>query len=170
MINEVLNPSRDFESWKTELLRYGRIMQDGEEAENESSAEEDFHRYVALVDVVDGSEEVDVCAALFRSVQVEDDYGAYESTLGAALRFPATIYAKAFVRELPDLIVRQPDRAGDFLSVLANNLSGERDRIDAINREIGNCSPAARAVILEFIRQEEESGWLDRGKQGIYGK
>ena len=159
-------PRTDFASWRAELVRVGRIVQDDDHRTPQEQAERDFDRYVELVDGLDGSEGVEAVAALFESVQVLHDYGAYQATRLAVFRFPEEQYAAAFVRQLPDLIARQPDWAGDFLGALANSYPQGRRRIAAFNDEVARSPEPVRAVIIGFIRSQERGGWLDGRRRG----
>jgi hypothetical protein len=161
-----LSPSNDFRRWREELLRVGRITQDDDDQTPEEQRVRDFERYIELVDGLDGSEGIDAVAALFESLQVRDDYGAYQGTHNALFRFPEEQYAVAFVRELPRLIFDLPDWAGDFLGQLAMSYPEGRSRIAAFNDEVARSPEKIRSIIVDFVRGQESDGWLDGRRKG----
>ena len=58
-------------------------------------------------------------------MQAKNDYGAYQTTQRALGRFPSAIYLQTVIDELPALIDRQPDWAGELLCGLANSVGTE---------------------------------------------
>lgn len=161
-----LSPGNDFPRWREELLRVGRITQDDDDQTPEKQRVRDFELYVELVDALDGSEGIDAVAALFESLQVKDDYGAYQGTRNAVFRFPEEQYAIALVRELPRLISTQPDWAGDFLGQLAMLNPDGRRRIATFNDEVARSPETIRSIIVDFVRGQESDGWLDGRRKG----
>ena len=76
-------------------------------------------------------------------------------------RFPGDEYIGVIVQELPALIARQPDWAGEFLVSIANGQGGHWDyHIKFFNEDVAAAPPAARQAIVDYIRSQEESGWL----------
>ena len=83
-------PNADFESWRSELIQKGRIPSD-DEAVDRHAAARDCLRYVELVGMVRGTEGIIGFEALLESMQVEEDYEVYETTISALQRFPGEI-------------------------------------------------------------------------------
>jgi hypothetical protein len=104
----------NFAAWKEELLFTGRIVQDEDETVSWEERHRRFLRYIELVEQLDGTERRDALAALLQSVQMTNDYGGYQTTYRVMGRFPDQEFTEVFVAELPALIMRQPDWAGDF--------------------------------------------------------
>lgn len=153
----------DFETWKDELLFTGRIVQDSDPTVDGNEAQRRFLRYIELVEQVDGSEGAEALRALFQSVQMKDDYGAYQTTYRVMGRFPRELFARVLVQELPSLITSQPDWAGDFLVGLANGVSDPegRTQIENFNDFVAAAPKEVQSPILNYIRAEENSGWLE---------
>jgi hypothetical protein len=157
----------DLTSWREELLHTGAIVQDADHTVPQDERDRRFKRYVELVDAITGEEGVAVARALIRSYQVKDDYGAYGHTYHALGRFPTPLFVEALLRELPDLIRRQPDWAGDILCGLANSV-GTRWAKDIIEfrSQLQQASPTEQAAIREYIGGEEQDGWL-KHRRGV---
>jgi hypothetical protein len=149
----------DYRSWRRELLRTGRIVQDGDESVRPEVRQARFHRYLELVERVEGGEGPEVFQSLIDSMQVRHDYGAYQRTLGALDRFPRTQFVEYLVAALPGLIRRQPQWAGDLLCCFVC-LRAATGYVWQFNRCLARSSPARRAAIRRFIRAEEADGWL----------
>jgi hypothetical protein len=157
----------DHSTWKSELLFTGRIVQDGDKTVDPDEAHRRFLRYIELVEEVDGSEGADALVALFQSVQMKDDYGAYQTTYRIMGRFPDELFAKVFVQELPSLILRQPDWAGDFLVGIANGQGGKWDyQIKMFNDAVAAAPAEVQRPIIDYIREQELSGWF-RHRVGV---
>jgi hypothetical protein len=153
----------DLETWKTELLETGRIVQDGDNSVSPEEAERRFNRYIELVEQVNGSEGMEAIAALLQSIQVKDDYGGYQVTYRILSRFPDKQMIEVFVSELPSLIARQPDWAGDFLVGFANGKDTKWDYLlQMFNAEVASSAPAVRQPIVDYVRSQEPAGWLRR--------
>ena len=153
----------EFSTWKEELLFTGRIVQDGDDSVPPEEAHRRFLRYVELVEQLDGSEGSEALTALFQSIQMKDDYGAYQTTYHVMARFPDKQFTNVFVDELPNLIARQPSWAGDFLVGLANGVGGKWDyQIVMFNDAVAAAPPDIQRSIINYIRSEEKSGWLAR--------
>jgi hypothetical protein len=152
----------DFAAWKNELLFTGRIVQDDDDSVDPEEAHRRFLRYCEMVDQLDGSEGPEAVAALIQSVQMKNDYGAYQTTYRIMGRFPDDVFAQVFVRELPSLIERQPDWAGDFLVGIANGQGGKWDyQIAMFNGAVKSASPSVRSAIVDYVRSQELSGWFE---------
>jgi hypothetical protein len=118
-------------------------------------------RYIELLDAVDGTEGIDAARAIIQSIQASDDYGAYQTTQHALGRFPPSVSLQALIVELPALIERQRDWAGELLCGLANAVGTEWEPdIDEFNALLAQTPGPSRKVITEFISVEEERGWL----------
>jgi hypothetical protein len=155
-------PIGDFAAWRDELLFTGRIVQDGDHSVDPNEAHRRFLRYCELVEELDGSEGPEAIAALFQSVQMKHDYGAYQTTYRVMGRFPDKEFIEVFVHELPSLIERLPDWAGDFLVGVANGQGGKWDyQIGMFNDAVASSPPATRAAIVNYVRSQETSGWFE---------
>lgn len=159
---------QDVGEWELELVQTGKIVQDGDTSVSPDEAERRFNRYVELVDMVEGDEGPKVVRALVRSIQVRYDYGAYQGTMNAILgKFPTELMVPVLLSELPDLIQRQPEWAGDIINQVAHqNNTAAKIMVESFNREVSKLLPQDRQSIMEFIRQEENGGWLE-DRQGI---
>lgn len=154
-------PIHDFAAWKEELLFCGRIVQDSDDSVHSDEAHRRLLRYCELVEQLDGSEGPDAIAALLQSVQMKDDYGAYQTTYRVMARFPDNEFTAVFIRELPNLIERQPDWAGDFLVGIANGQGGKWDyQIGMFNDAVSSEPPTPRCAIVNYVRSQEGSGWF----------
>lgn len=152
-------------SWESELVQSGRIVQDGDTSVSQEEAERRFERYVALVDMVDGSGGLRAARALVRSIQVRHDYGAYQRTMSKFLfSFPAGVVAEVLVAELPRLIADLPDWAGDLLSSITQAPPMTESLVASFNTAVASAAPEVRQQILEFIQQQEQGGWLEHRK------
>lgn len=155
-------PINDFATWKEELLFTGRIVQDGDYSVHPDEAHRRFLRYCELIEQLDGSEGPKAIEVLFQSVQMKDDYGAYQTTYRIMGRFPDRDFIEIFVRELPSLIARLPDWAGDFLVGVANGQGGKWEyQVGMFNNAVASAPPATRSAIVSYVRGQEISGWLE---------
>ena len=158
-----------FEAWKSELIFTGDIVQDADDTVSHTERHARFMRYVELLDAVDGSEGIDAARAVIQSIQARDDYGAYQTTQRALGRFPPSISLQALIDELPSLIDRQRDWAGELLCGLANAVGTECE--PDIEKFIGllvKTPSSSREVITDFIAKEEKGGWLEH-RVGVLG-
>jgi hypothetical protein len=152
-------------SWEAGLVRMGRIVRDDDTSVPQEEAERRFERYVALVDMVDGSGGLPVARALIRSIQVRRDYGAYQGTMNKLLfSFPPDVVAEALVAELPRLIADLPDWAGDLLSSISQAPPMIESLVASFNARLAAAAPEVRHQILEFVQQQEQGGWLEHRK------
>ena len=150
-----------FDHWKSELLELGHIIQDHDTNTPADEAERCFHRYCAMLDALTGAEGEQYALAVLQSVQVEHDYGAYQTARHAAWRFGETSYCAALLHELPRLITTLPDWAGEFLMVIANAADTRHAPvITCFNRLLAARPEAEQRQIAAFIAQEEDDGWL----------
>jgi hypothetical protein len=157
----------NFKDWKEKLLLYGRIVQDGDSTVTPEEAERRFNRYIEILEELDGTEGEEVLAALFQSIQVEHDYGAYQTLWHTMARFPEDQFFTVLVNRLPTLIKQLPDWAGDILVGIANGQDTKWEyQIQIFNDAVINTSAANRELIIEYIRVQEESGWF-RHRVGV---
>ena len=150
-----------FDSWKEELLFTGRIVQDEDETVSPDEAHRRFLRYVELLEALDGTEGASVLEALFQSIQMKNDYGAYATALRVMGRFPDDIFFPVMVEQLPDLIRRQPDWAGEVLVSIANGQGTRWEyQIPLFNEQVARAAEPVQTAIVQYIRNQEQKGWL----------
>ncbi len=151
----------DFEAWNTELMFTGKIVQDDDASVDQEEKHRRFLRYTELVEQLKGTEGRQALTTLFRSIQVNTDYGAYQTTYRIMGRFPDHEFIEVFVAELPSLINRLPDWAGDFLVGLANGKDTKWDyQIGMFNEAVAKAPAAIRKPIIQYIRSQEPNGWF----------
>ena len=148
-----------------EIIFTGNIVQDSDESTPWAERENRFNRYIQLLDSLDGNEGIEVVKALLKSMQSEDDYGAYQRTQSALGKFPSIEYIEALIYELPPMIQRNSEWAGELLCGLANseNTKYESDIILFIN-QLAISSQETRQIISNYINQQEQAGWLEHRK------
>jgi hypothetical protein len=156
-------PIADFESWRSELIQKGRIPSD-DEAVDRDAAGRDCLRYVELVDMVRGTEGIVAFEALLESMQVEEDYEVYETTIGALQRFPGDIAGDRLFAGWRDLSHRCGSRAWDLLSLLAMGCF-QPPAINAFNLAWARAPVEWRRELLALVLEQEQKGWLDSDKK-----
>ena len=162
---------RDFDAWREELMFTGAIVQDGDQSVGFPEREVRFNRYVQLVDAVAGTEGLRVAAALIQSMTAREDYGAYQATQHALGRFPPSTYIAALIQELPNLIERQPDWAGELVCSLANSVGTRHEPdIAEFRSQLERAAEGTQAAIRAFLMREEESGWLEHRRGILTGR
>lgn len=144
----------------SDLLYFGQIAQDGEEDVSRSAAQEGCDRFAAAVDRVTGNEGIEVLRALVRSMLSPDDYEVYECVWSALERFPAGEMAVVVVEEVPFLIGRRPDRAGELLHWIAADEDRGGQHAALFNGEFERADEAIREPVRRFVRAQEKDGWL----------
>ena len=155
-------PLHDFAAWKDELLFTGRIVQDADKSVDPDEAHRRFMRYIELMEQLNGTEGPTALTALIQSVQMRDDYGAYQTTFRVMWRFPEKELIQVLVQELPNLIERLPDWAGDLLVSIANGQGGRWDyQIAMFNDAVASAPSPVRRAIVEYVRGQEPSGWFE---------
>jgi hypothetical protein len=92
--------------------------------------------------------------------------------VGAITGFPSELFGPWMVKALPDLIVRQPERAGDFLSLMVNYHRKARSpaligHLAAFVQALARAPEVTKAEIRAFIEAQECDGWL-RDKPGFF--
>lgn len=125
----------DFAAWREELLFTGAIIQDGDTSVDSAEAGRRCDRYLELLDEAEGSESQNVFQTLLDSMRVEEDYEVYEATLRVAFSFPAERLGSWLFDALPSFLARDPERANDWLRVLAYR---------------GRTSPAVKAFVVRL--------------------
>lgn len=145
-----------------ELMFTGDIVQDSDESVPWPEREDRFKRYIELLDSVNGDEGLEIARAIIRSMQAEQDYGAYQTTQSTLGKFPSEIYIKALISELPRLIQSNSEWAGELLCGLANSVERKYSSdIELFNKALANAEPGARDSILNYIKEQERDGWLE---------
>jgi|SRR6185369_12480578 len=162
----------EFEAWREELLFTGRIVADSDDSIPPDEKERRCRRYVELVDMAHGVWEERVFEALVDSLQVDYDYEVYETTIGVITAFPSDSFGPWMVKALPGLIGRQPERAGDFLSLMVNYHRKATSpalvgHLAAFVRALTQAPDDIRREIRAFIAEQERQGWL-RDKRGLF--
>jgi hypothetical protein len=155
-----------FEEWKSEIIFTGNITDDSYDADNNARFYAKSIRYIELLSAVNGTEGIDAARAIIRSIQVVEDYGVRR----ALERFPPSVFMHALVDELPFLIDRQRDWAGEILCGLAGAFGTRWEcYIYWFNTPLMQAPSSSRKVITDFISIEEnEGGWLRYGG-GVLG-
>jgi hypothetical protein len=152
-----------------ELMFTGQIVQDSDKSVDWPEREDRFNRYIELLESIKGNEGLDVARTIIKSMQAEQDYGAYQTTQRILGRFPDAIYTKALVIETPFLIKNKSDWAGELLCGLANSVGTENeDSIDLFNNYLKVADPESKTIIVEYIKEEEKDGWLEH-RVGVLG-
>jgi hypothetical protein len=158
----------DFETWREELISTGRIAQDGDPAEVWEQSKAQVARYLDLLDMARGVYEKRVFEALLDSMQVEDDYEVYETTVGVLFSFPPEQFGLYLTEFLPCFLERDPERAGDLLSLMVNNAKSSDRNIVEFKCALRNADASSKETLFGFIKlQEKPGGWLDN-KPGWY--
>lgn len=123
-----------------------------------------------MLDSLTGDEGYRYVLAVMESIQVEDDYGAYQAAGHAAWRFGEQAYCRAIIHELPRLIAAAPYWAGDFLVSIANGQGTPAEStIRTFNGLLAETDPGNRAIIDAYIAEQEVGrGWLI-GRIGVMG-
>ena|SRR5437867_1692044 len=153
-------PISDFESWRSELIQKGRIPSDDEQEVDRDAAGRNSLRYVELVDMVTGTEGSAAFDALLESMQVEEDYEVYETTIGALQRFPGDMAGDRLFAGWRDLRQRCGLRAWDLLSLTAMGAFQARG-IKAFNLAWARAPAEWRQELLALAHEQEQKGWLD---------
>jgi hypothetical protein len=153
-------PSEDFDRWREALLSAGRIGQELDQYADPDHVSHACHRYLALLDLVKGSEDGFVLQGLLDSLQVANDNELYEAALEAVARFPGTLIGTTVFRRLSDLLERVPFRAWDLLNQIAMLTYGE-EATAAFNSTWGSSSADFARRLLDAITDDEANdGWL----------
>ena len=148
--------SIDFAQWRHELISSGNLPA----TEPPDKIEKKITRYWTLIDMVDGTENAHVFAAIVDSIQDEGTTEAYESTYNALWKFPPKQFAEFFVPLLPGLIDRVPEQAGRFLLGLAG--WAVESHLPDFNHALAHASETTRTKILDYVQEMQgEGGWFE---------
>lgn len=150
----------------SDLLFFGQIAQDGEEGVSQSAAQEGCERFAAAVDRVTGKEGVEVLRALVRSMLSPEDYEVYQCVWGALERFPPDQVVAVVIEEVPFLLGRRPDRAGELLHWIAADDDRDGQHAVLFNRGVEKSAATIRETVQQFVRTQERDGWL-RDERGV---
>ena len=149
----------DFDSWRKELIVSGAIIQDDDNSVSPERAEYRFNRYIELLEMVRGDEPEMVFHAIVDSIQVEEDYGAYEAVYNALWRFPPDKFSQYFISALPGFIQRFGEDVGRFLVGLTGSVNAEY--LSCFNRVLDLASKEDLSIIVSFIEGQEINGWFE---------
>ena len=145
-----------------ELLFTGNIIQDSDESVPWPERETRFNRYIELLDSISGSEGLLVAKAIIQSMQSENDYGAYQTTQSTLGKFPSEEYIEALISELPSMIERKSEWAGELLCGLANSVGTKYESdIHLFTKKLSESPTKSRNIVLQYINQQEHEGWLE---------
>lgn len=144
----------------SDLLFYGQIAQDDEADVARETAQWGCERYVGLIEGLKGAEGPEVIRALIRSMLSPHDHGVYQATWGGLDQFPPEHVAPIVAEELPYLIGRRPDLAGELLLWFASDGPEREAGLRRLNAELNILEAPTRAAIASFVREQEENGWL----------
>ena len=152
-----------------ELMFTLKIVQDSDKSVGWPEREDRFNRYIELLESIQGNEGLEIARAIIKSMQEEQDYGAYQTTQRALGKFPGEIYTQALVLEVTNLIKNKSDWAGELLCGLANSIDTEFEfNIDQFNSYIKVADLETQHIIREYIKAEENDGWLEN-RVGVLG-
>ena len=163
-----MDRTSQFQEWRNELLRVGRIVQDDDETTSPEQAEASFNRYIEMLDQLSGKEGFDYAVAVLEPIQSVHDYGAYQTAQNAALRFGRKAYSRALLSQLPRLIDELPDWAGDCLVIIANSQERDPVFVEIFNAELGTAATPINEVVTSFIAANEKRGWF-QNRRGVLG-
>lgn len=147
------------EEWRASILTASNVVQDGDDSVPDDVAERRFLEFIDLVDAVDGTEGEAVYRTLLECLRPQQDYGAYQTLLGALWRWPSSERGQLTARHLPRLVEINPEMAGDVLA----NVGSDAAAAHAFNAAATALPSADLGLLRSFIEQEEvDGGWLDR--------
>lgn len=151
-------PFGDFDAWRQELLWTGELVQDSDTSVSEEEAGDRFDRYVALADMIDGTEGAAAVQALIASLRAEEGYGAHEAVYGALERFPSQVLVSGTVMAAADLLSIPRDHSGQVLQLLT--LLASSDDLRAFGVACCRLEPELRAGLASLIADHEADEWL----------
>ncbi len=157
---------KNIEQWKKDIIYFGKIIQDNDNSVDSNEAEKRFKNYIKLVDCVEGNESEEIALYLIKSLQVNDDYGAYQTTLNKIFSFKSEIFVKVIITDLPRLIDKNLDWAGELLSCITSLIqSGNNKEISIIFKKALQHTPnTQKEKIVQYIKNQEREGWLENEK------
>ena len=159
----------NIEEFEIEILFTGNIIQDSDNSIGWPEREDRFNRYIELLNSIDGTEGIAFARAIIKSMQAESDYGAYQTTQRALGKFPSQIYIDAIVLELPNLIRKNSEWAGEILCGLANSVNTKYENdIFLFNAQLSSSDSTSYQTIISYIQEQEIEGWLEH-RVGVLG-
>ncbi|MFE5912280.1 hypothetical protein ACFQ6B_24815 [Streptomyces wedmorensis] len=147
----------DFDAWRQELLATGDLVQDGDTSVSDDEAGRRYERYMALADMVDGTEGPHTVCALIASLRAED-YGAHQAIYGALQRFPSRDLVNGTVLAVADLLSIPRDHSGQVLQLLT--LLACTDDLGTFTAACDRLEPELRAGLRGLIVDHETDEWL----------
>ncbi|MFI8232674.1 hypothetical protein ACIGDI_27970 [Streptomyces sp. NPDC085900] len=151
-------PFGDFDAWRQELLATSALVQDGDLSVSDDEAGRRYDRYIALADMVDGTEGPHTVCALIASLRAEEDYGAHQAVYGALQRFPSRDLVSGTVLATADLLNIPRDHSGQVLQLLT--LLASADDLVTFTAACDRLDPELRAGLRGLIVDHEVDEWL----------
>ncbi len=152
----------NIEQFTNELLFTGNIIQDDDNSVEWPERENRFNRYIELLDSLKGNEGLEIARVIIKSMQAEQDYGAYQTTQRTLGKFPSEIYIEAMILELPSLIANNSEWAGELLCGLANSEGTEyEEEIILFKQHLESTVTEAKNSISNYVKEQEKDGWLE---------
>jgi len=145
----------DTDKFIDELTFTGGIVQDSDESVPWPEREQRFNRYIELLDSIKGDEGLGTAKAIIKSMQAEQDYGAYQTTQRTLGKFPSEIYIEALISELPSLIKNNSNWAGELLCGLANSVGTQFGAdIGLFNKSLLVAEISVKEEIIQYIHSK----------------
>lgn len=151
-------PFGNFDAWRQELLATGDRVQDGATFVSDDEAGRRYERYMALADMVDGTEGPHTVCALIASLRAEEDYSAHQAVYGALQRFPSGDLVNGTVLAAADLLNIPRDHSGQVLQLLT--LLACTDDLRTFTAACDRLEPELRAGLRGLIVDHETDEWL----------
>ncbi|MCX4489983.1 hypothetical protein OG890_39535 [Streptomyces anulatus] len=151
-------PFGDFDAWRQELLATGDLVQDSDTSVSDDEARRRYDRYVALADMVDGTEGPRTVHALIASLRAEEDYGAHQAIYGALQHFPSEDLVSGMVLASADLLHIPRDHSGQVLQLLT--LLASSHDLRTFTAACNRLEPELRAGLGALIADHEDDEWL----------
>lgn len=148
----------DFEAWRRELLSTADLVQYGDTSVPDDEAERRWERYVALADMVDGTEGPTAVHALIMSLRAEEGYGAHEAVYGALERFPSQDLVSGTAMAVTDLLNLPRDHSGQVLQLVT--LMDSAKDLRNFGVAFDRLEPEVRAALALLIAHHEAEEWL----------
>ncbi|MFD3758006.1 hypothetical protein [Streptomyces sp. NPDC058622] len=150
--------------WSEEIFACGNLPQENSEETHEEGSRL-WEQYVHLADSVAGNEGIAGVTSLIRSLRVEEDFGAYQSSLSALQRFPRRILGTG-VAESAEILAQIPECWSGNVLLLIVRLGEESTR--AFNDAFVRMDSGTRLTLERLIAFHESNEWLaedeDRGR------
>ncbi|WP_458248459.1 hypothetical protein [Streptomyces sp. MAI_2237] len=148
----------DFDAWRQELLATSDLVQDGDTSVSDDEAGRRYDRYIALADMVDGTEGPHTVCALIASLRAEEGYGAHQAVYGALERFPSQDLVSGTVLAAADLLNIPRDHSGQVLQLLT--LLASADDLRSFAAACDHLEPTLRTGLRGLIADHEADEWL----------